>query len=954
MLTRRTLAAGLLLSVFWIQCTAPAMAQDAEQPAATRIIEEIVVTGTRLQRRDTISPSPVATFDSNDLARAPQPTLEETLNRIPQLTPDFGRSSNNPGDGTARLNLRGIGSERTLVLLNGRRVAPSGSGSSVDINNIPQALVQRVEIISGGASAVYGSDALAGVVNFITHDEFDGVSLQTRYGVTDQGDANYTDISIAMGTEVAAGRGHVSGFLGYYDRDSLLADARERTEVTVQEDGAGGLFNAGSFSVPEGVLFNPVPGLGFPIFNADGSPRSFVNPDDQYNFAPFNYLQTPLTRFSAGVFASLTLNDSYELYAETLYTNNESAQQLAPVPLTEFVSINVDNPILAPATAQLFQDNFTNPAGPDPLLASFTVSRRLDELGNREVIADRDYWRSVVGIRGSLGRNWDIDGWISYTRSDEDQLLQNDGSAARFRQGLLVDPQTGQCLDPSGGCVPVDVFGPGRLSTAAANFLRYAPLRNTTTRTQSLASVFVSGTPGDTWAGPLDVAIGLEWRSDRVDFRADDVLFTGDTLGYNGDSPISGTEGVTEVYAEAIVPLVDDAAWAESLVLEVGARYSHYDDAGGAFTSKLGGSWTLNSALRVRAMQQRSVRAPNNQELFQRQFIETSNFVGNILLVDPCAASQDPVGNGLTDACVAQGLSPAQLGVFEAVPLLPVEFTRGGNTDLEPERAKTFTAGVIASPQIAGNFSLAVDYYDIEVTRSIGEIDARSICFDPANTSAAFCDRIQRITDPADPLAGNVFAVEELFNNRGLIATRGIDTQLRYETELPAALAMFTGDAQLSANVVWTHVLDLEFQGSPVGTVENCVGFFESSCTGENSSSTAADDRVSGSVVYSSGPLSLAFGAQWISGTTSYRLEEAARASAPAPTLAVTEIGSQFYLDADVGFRFSDTIALRFGVTNVLDKEPPLIPNAVNNTDTQLFDPFGRSYSLSLQIDFAR
>jgi hypothetical protein len=252
----------------------------------------------------------------------------------------------------------------------------------------------------------------------------------------------------------------------------------------------------------------------------------------------------------------------------------------------------------------MFQDNYTDPISADPLLASFTVGRRLSELGSRDIDTNRDYWRSILGMRGTVGGGWEIDGWLSYTTSDEVELQRNDGSLSRLRQGLLVDSKTGQCFDPSAGCVPVDIFGAGRLSAEAVEYLRYPALRNSTTRTQKLASVFVTGTPTDTWAGPVDTAMGLEWRSDTVDFRADDVLFTDDTLGYRGDSPISGTESVTEIYAEALVPLLEAVPAVESLSLELGARYSHYDNAGGVWTSKLGGNWQINEAFRFRSMWQ--------------------------------------------------------------------------------------------------------------------------------------------------------------------------------------------------------------------------------------------------------------------------------------------------------------------------------------------------------------
>lgn len=928
------------------------VAQSETSVNNDEVIEEIVVTGSRIRRRDIVAPSPIATLDREDFAFAPQPTMEETLNRMPQLTPDLSRTSNNPGNGTSNLNLRGMGSERTLVLLNARRVAPSGVGSAVDVNNVPQMLIERVEIITGGASAVYGSDALAGVVNFITRDDLDGVMLESRYGITDRGDADYKDINIAFGTDIAGDRGNVTFYAGYFDREPLLAAERSLTSVALQEDGSGSLIEAGSFTVPEGAGFNFTPEFGFPIFNDDGTPRAFVNPDDQYNFAPVNYLQTPLQRLSAGILGSLAINDEFEIYVESSFSNNEAATELAPVPLTENIVINVDNPVLTPEAAQLFQDNFTDPASADPSLASFTFSRRLNELGPRRTDFERDYWRNVVGIRGSLGENWDIDGWLSYTTSDEVELQRNDGSTSRLLQGLLVDPLTGQCFDPSNGCVPVDIFGAGRLSAEAQEFIGYQPLLNTTRRTQKLASVYVTGSPFATWAGPVDVSTGVEWRSDEVDFSADDALFTGDTLGYRGDAPISGTEKVSEIYAEAVVPLLEEAPLAEMLTLELGARYSRYDNAGGAWTYKLGGNWQINHSLRFRSMWQQSVRAPNNQELFQRQFIEVSNFVGNNLFFDFCSASRDPVANGFADACVLQGLDPAQLGVFEAIPFFPVDFIRGGNSNLEPEEAGTLTAGFVFTPDMEHDWSIAVDYYEIDISKSIGLINAKDICFDPANTTNAFCDKIRRISDPGNANAGNVFEVEELFNNRGKVSTKGVDLQFDYAMNLPEGLAIFNGGASLTSTVVWTRVLELEFQGNPVSTIDSCTGYFGSPCTGNTGSPTGAENRVSGNFMYRSDPLSISLLAQWISGTSSYEFIEASQIGNPAPDLAVPAIGSQFYLDINFGYQFNDSVSARFAVSNLLDNDAPLIPDQTNNSDTLLFDPFGRTYSLSVLLGF--
>ncbi|MEM7000917.1 MAG: TonB-dependent receptor [Pseudomonadota bacterium] len=922
----------------------PAGEAPARQP-----IEEIVVTGTRLKRRDTFAPSPIFTVNRDALANAAQPTLEETLNQLPLVTPDFGRTSNNPGNGTARINLRGMGSQRTLVLLNGRRFAPSGVGSSVDLNNVPQILIDRVEIITGGASAVYGSDALAGVVNFITKDDLQGLMFDTSYGLTDESDAEFLDVSVAFGTEFAAGKGRLTLFANYYDRDSLLAGGRALTNNTLVENGGGGLTQSGSFSTPESAIFNFVPGLGFPTFNPDGTPRSFINPDDQFNTAPLNYLQTPLERASAGVLGSFKVSDTTEIYSEATFSRNDSAIELAPVPALEFVSVNLDNPLLTPAALQLFTDSFSNPAGPNPNLASFTVGRRLSELGSRITNYERDYWRVLFGAKTELGARWSLEGWVSYTRAEETDFLRNDGSASRLLQGLLVDPLTNQCFDPSGGCVPIDIFGPDRISPEAVRFVGYQPLENQTERSQKLLSLYVSGSPANTWAGPLDLVVGLDWRSDTVDFEADPALFTDDTLGYRGEAPVNGTERIGEIYAELLIPLLYAKPAADSLDVELGARLSDYENAGEVWTYKAGSSWQINPMVRVRSMWQRSVRAPNNLELFQRQFSEQSNFVGNFLAIDNCSASQDPVANGFADACVAQGLPANLLGTFEAVPFFPVEFVRGGNRDLEPETARTFTAGVVVTPESVGNWQISLDYYEIDIKDSIGDIDAKAICFDTANDNNLFCDRIERISDPASASVGNVFRVEELVNNRGRISTDGLDLQVRFSYPLADAWAFAGASPTFSGNLIWTHTQNLEFQGSRLGTSDSCVGYFSVPCTGFDASSTAVKNRIAANFVYKTDVASVGLSARWIDGTSSYRFVEATRNGTPRPDLAVSDLGSRLYVDLNTQIEIGAGATLGLGVTNLFNKQAPVIPNQNYNTDAQLYDVFGRSFRLTVR-----
>ncbi|MEM1262885.1 MAG: TonB-dependent receptor [Pseudomonadota bacterium] len=926
----------------------PVAAQTAN-PSSDEPIEEIIVTGTRIVRRDLISISPLTTIERSDIEFSGRLTIEEVLNRMPQIAPDFGRTSNNPGDGTARINLRGLGANRTLVLVNGRRLAPSGVGSAVDVNNLPQALIERVEIITGGASAVYGADAVAGVVNFITRDNLEGLNLEGRYGITEEGDGQTQEFHVAYGSEFAGGRGHVTVYGSVLERDALFAGERAFTSESLEDNLQGELQVRGSFRTPELVIFAPADlgnGPVFPIFDPDGNPRAFVDPDDRYDFAPVNYLQIPLERLSAGLMARWQFSERIEGYAEFNVTDNESKQSLAPIAAGGALTTNVDNPLLTPATQALLANNFS--AGGN--LATIPYGRRLSELGPRIIDNDREYTRGVIGLRGELGAGWTFDTWLGVTDATENQELLNDVSRTRFAQGLLVDPATGQCVDPSGGCVPVNPFGAGNISAAAAEFIRVNGVENTTERTQTVAGVFATGSLFEVWAGPVDVAIGLTWRRDEGEFAADEVLFTGDTLGFRGEGAVNGAEEVLEPYAEVVVPLVAGADWSDYLGLEAGVRFSDYKLAGGQWTHKFGVDWAPNESLRFRAMRQRTVRAPTIAELFEAQF-EEFGFATSPTSPDPCSASQDPVGNGNADKCLLQGLTASQIGVFEALGSQPATFGGGGNTSLEPETADTLTVGFVLQPESALDWSLSIDYFDFEIEDTIGQIDALGICFDPLNSSNVFCGNIRRDAN------GNIVRVDEQTSNRGLVTANGIDTQLRARFELPAALSLTDQTATVAVNIVWTHLLEYNQQENPVSQVFECAGLFGTPCyDGEvfSGAQTFPENRVTTTANYASGPWSLYLTWQWIAGTDNARPLSLAFQSLPNPVQAIPDIGSKNYVDLGVGYRFGEHTDLRLTVNNALDTDPPQMAAAViaNNTDSSLYDVFGRSFFVSVATRF--
>lgn len=949
---RSTRGAYLTFCVVSMLISAPAASQDDQVAAADEDdfieLEEVIVTGTRIKRRDFVSPSPLVTVSKQDIEFSGQPLLEEYFNQLPQMQPVTGRALNNGSDGSNALNLRGLGADRTLVLLNGRRVAPSGTGSAIDLNNIPSTLIDRVEIITGGASTVYGSDAIAGVVNFITRNDFSGLSVEGGYNITEEGDANIWDTNLVYGLDLSNG-GNIAFYAGHYDREELFASERDFASVTWADDWESGYLQlTGSGTVPGGRIFGPPGDLGsgpVPVtWDPDGTPRQYIGSQDYYNFAPVNYMQTPQSRDTLGAFGTVPFSAEWEGYFEVSYAKNDHASNLAPAPYQASAVINTDNPILTPETQALFsQEQFIV----EPGLAGMFLGKRLLELGPRLIEHNKEYQRVVAGVRGLFGDGWELDAWVTYTDADEEEVYFNTGSIGRIQQGLLVDPATGQCFDPSGGCVPVDLFGEGRISPEALAFIRVDNAANTSTRTQWLASAVVTGAPFDTWSGPVDMAFGVEWRSDEAHFVADEIFFTGDAIGLRGDAPIDGTESVYELYAEAIAPLYESES-GQKLELELGFRWSDYDNAGSVETWKAGINWQLNDSVRFRSMLQHAVRAPNNRELFQAQFSEFGSFVGNFD-VDPCSASQDPVGNGNAEKCILQGLSESQLGVFEAQLFYPTEFVLGGNPGLVPEASDTFTIGMVVTPVSLSGLTFTIDYYDLEVEDTIGPVDSTLVCFDPLNAGGVFCENLQRDG------SGNVFKLTELIQNRGVLATDGIDFQVNYVTDLPAKLSLFGDFASLSLSTVWTHVLSLKSQENIVTEVRECAGLFGWPCANFGTVGTFPENRMLTNINYGSGPFDAHLTWSWIDG-----MDNAAPLGACTvfgycpPVLAVPSISSWNYLDLGLAWQWDNGLLVRFGINNLTDKDPPLLADQGGelNTDHIMYDVYGRSYYINLRYEF--
>ena len=393
-----------------------------------------------------------------------------------------------------------------------------------------------------------------------------------------------------------------------------------------------------------------------------------------------------------------------------------------------------------------------------------------------------------------------------------------------------------------------------------------------------------------------------------------------------------------------MIPLYHEADGSGHLNLELGGRLSRYDFAGAVGTQKIGITWRASDSFLIRAMHQRSVRAPNNLEQFQEQYVEPGFFVVEGASDDPCSASQDPVGSGHADRCIIQGLPADQVGVYEGSHFYPANWTYGGNPDLKPEVGETFTAGVVFTPVASENWNFTVDFYDIDVRGGIGVIFPKNICFDVANTENAFCDKIVRDG------TGNVVEVQVLQQNKALVSTRGIDTQILYSTELPDVLSLTGDGASLDMHLVWTHMLSAQNQEDPVSSRVECVGYFETPCGGVNG--TAVQDMIYARLSYRSGPLGIQLGTRWIDGTKSFAPLVPGYFGGADPVLVIDSVSDMFYANLHIGYEISDRVSIGLNVENLLDQDPPLMPHIhSNNTDTLRYDVFGRSFSISLKVN---
>lgn len=889
--------------------------------------EEIIVTGSRIRLDDFVATSPISTLTSDIIQSTGRTNIEQLLNTLPQVVPGFSATSNNPGDGTATVDLRGLGPTRTLVLINGRRLNPTVNDGTVDLNNVPTRLIERIEVVTGGASAVYGSDALAGVVNFILKEDFEGLDIGYQNGFSDEGDGNEYQVDMVLGGNFADGRGNTTVYASYYDRESILQADRSYTRVDFHGGSSTGI--AGRL---DNLSDNPFAPSANYAFNADGSVREFINdlPEtndgigDRYNFAPDNFLLTPQKRFQLGGMGRFEINDHVEAYAELLYVDSRSEVQLAPTPATS-VSVDIDSPFLTQSALDLLATR------PDPT-GLVVFRRRMTELGARSQESDSKLGQITAGLRGDIDyKDWQYDTYMSYGRTDYDNYTSNDVSRSRFEAGIAGCPVDYLQFNP--GCVPVNPFGAGNISADAADWVRLNFADSTVFR-RTVVNGTINGTLMELPAGDMGFALGAEYREDKSSYRPDQAKESGDILGFNAQQPISGSFDVKELFGELRIPLINDTDGIGFLDAELGIRYSDYSTIGDVTAYKAGLNWSPADAIRIRGMYQRASRAPSLFELLENGDQDYPFYS------DPCA-ELDPLDDPDTAAfCAQQGITDTLNFIQNNIQVEAFEY---GTTDLKEETTDTYTLGIVWQPESIADLQVSIDYWNIKVDDYIDKLNggAQGIitaCFETLdlNSSACYSDQL------GQPLIYRDLSSEMKVNiplvNASKLETSGVDVQVQYGIPMDFASQRVSGlgdKLQLSFMLSWLdeYVLDgIDYQDTS--------GWY-------NIPGSFPEWKAVMRLAYDVGPVNVTWTTTYIDAMDNQgnipEFEDGGYSTIPSHT----------YHDLGAAWAIDETFELSAGIRNLFDKKPPVYDNNIDqNTDPSTYDMVGRFYFAGIRAKF--
>jgi iron complex outermembrane receptor protein len=919
--------------------------------------EEIVVTGSRIRRKDLNGPAPVIVYSREQIQATGRVNVGEFLQTIPEQSNAIGRGTNNGGDGAIRINLRGIGTQGTLVLLNGHRIVPGGTGadSSVDFSAIPTNVIERIEILKDGASAIYGSDAIAGVVNIITRKRMQGGELSALGGTTSRLDGNTVDVSAMVGT--TSDKGSLLFSMGYYNSGAIMAkDRKFSQEQKVLDSTNGQVTSLGSGTTPNSRIVLPANQAGVQNGNAAWNSLVAANPmatsfirdpvtgmfrpftgaginQDGYNFQPVNYLVTPQERFHVFSSGEYRLGSSARLYFDSFYSKRNSGQILAPEPL------NLDQEGVVVSAMNIY-----NPFGRD----FDGIRRRLVEFGGRRTHQDINNFHLVAGVDGTIPASWGpLKGWFwdfafNFGRNESTEVKQGNVRLTKLADAVgpsFLDatgkPRCGTMAAPIEGCLPLNLFGAPNSPATSINDDQVKAL--TFTGVQRGDNQLIGGqfnASGDlfhiTDEQAVALALGYEFRSVKGGQIPDPITVAGETSGNKG-LITQGSYFANELYGELSIPIVENRFLAEKVELIAAGRASFYKLFGSTFNYKFGGRWSPWEDFSLRATYSTGFRAPSISDLFQGQ---QDNFAN---VADPCGVKVVPNSPRAANCGAATNNGDDQSQLRSRV---------GGNDKLTPEKSRSVTAGLVLHPQAAKGFYFTADYYNIKITNRISSFGASVIlqgCYpDASGAVPKYCNLIHR-----DLNTQRIDHIDDLNANVGQDILDGVD---------------FTGGYDLSTSLghwgvqVVTSYLHRYDRTLADGSVIKGAGTWDLSSSGNGGTGGAYPHfRMNANIGWSlngfvAGLRTYFIGSYKECGDADGQLAGSGLCYDPNHK-GERAVSAYNTWDLTLGYGIKTSAgltSLSIGVINLFDQSPPIVYNGfADTTDTY-------SYDLAMQQFYAR
>jgi outer membrane receptor protein involved in Fe transport len=945
------------LGVFALCMAAAAYGQDRPGDANAQgsqkepVLEEVLVTGSRIARASSLDAiTPVTTVDAQDYKLSGTVNVERLLSETPQFigSTNGGSQSNVVPGGNAFVNLRGLGPQRNLVLVDGRRFTVQGTDLTTDINTIPQALIERTEVVTGGSSAVYGSDAIAGVVNFIMRKDFQGVQTDAHVdfdSVTKTPDYT-TDITV--GNNFDDNRGNVVVSMDFLNRGSIsrqqVAYARPAltdgcvTPASFSSRGPGtpvpgnptgqaclnaggvmGLIAGGSADIPDGrfvpVSSSLLPGgsntglnaayagaglagvgpFGWTFNDAGNTPRAALDPQDRYNNSLLNYLQVPQRRWMINSFAHYEVAPKVTAYTELHFSSNEVTQLLAPSNADGTFLYNDNNPFLSPAMQGLLTQLDAAETGKTCSSLNSAICTTANDgiaalsSGRRfNQVGDRIDVADRVAWRFVGGFRGDLGSLSEHFLtglSYDAYYMYTQTNETDHESGAVSKSRLQAALLSVGGAPPVcDIFGQ-QLSSACASTIGITSTNLTKTQMTG-GAVSLSGTVADLWAGPIQFALGGEHRYTFAEVDPDFFLSSGDVAGFNPASPTRGHESVSEAFGELRVPLLTHVPVAERLSVNGAFRHSNYDvnGIGGVWTYSAGGDWGITQDVSFRGQHQHAIRAPNVGELFGGQ---TTSFP---VINDPCSSLANSAQQtaAVRAVCIATGVRPADVFTGGIQPNPYIATTSGGNPNLGAEVSDTDTVGVVFTPRFISNFSLTVDWYRIDVTGAIAALSGGvGGVLSNCYYTLQNASSVFCQAIQRDPGTGQIVNVNAGLANAGFLKTEGVDFGARYAHELGWGMLSRTGTLHFSSDWSWeTQYTLVPIKDQPNVRYE-CVGTYGQNICGGGVSSGEPIPALKGvtRITWSDGPVDMSLRYRFIDSVTVDKYLVPLRNGATAPPL---------------------------------------------------------------------